>query len=119
MNISLEGSIRTCKVDSGWASRLESDRFMNPNMMLCPSWNHVDTSGRTVHSNTFYTKRGGCNSAADRVDVENSLRPKYMEYVTLDAQGIQGSDCPQMQGQINVDSKCGRKTLDAVHKQTG
>lgn len=88
--ISLQASIRTCDVDAGEASRIESDRFLNPNNALCPAWNGFDSAGRLICQDSFVTKAPGCNSAADRVDVENSLRPQYFEYITLDAQGLQG-----------------------------
>lgn len=88
MSIGLEGALRTCKVDTGWASRIQSDRFENPHLMVCPVWNGRDLSGRPVCADSFYTKRAGCNSALDRVDVENSQRPQYMEYINLDAAGI-------------------------------
>lgn len=120
MNISLEGSIRSCKVDSGWADKLYSDRFMNPSNMLCPPWNGVDTSGRPVCWDSYNTKTPGCNSALDRVFVENLLRPQYMEYVTLDAEGISGEqNCPGRTTPANADSVCHRNQLPRVHKQTG
>ena len=37
--ISLEASTRTCKVDTASAARIESDRFLNPNLVVCPVWN--------------------------------------------------------------------------------
>ena len=80
-SISLEGSIRTCKVDTGYANKVESDRFLNPENMVCPIWNGVDLTGRRVCPDSFYTKSAGCNSAEDRVVVENNLRPQYAEYV--------------------------------------
>ena len=92
MSISLESALRTCKVDTAWATRIESDRFLNPNNMVCPVWNGMDTSGREVCQDSFNTKRGGCNSATDRVEVENNVsRPQYMEYITLSANGISGN----------------------------
>ena len=92
MSISLESALRTCKVDTAWASRIESDRFLNPNNMVCPVWNGMDTAGREVCQDSFNTKRGGCNSATDRVEVENNVsRPQYMEYITLSANGIAGN----------------------------
>ncbi|MBL4898459.1 MAG: hypothetical protein JKX76_02300 [Colwellia sp.] len=91
MTISLEASIRTCSIDDGWAAKIQSDRFQNPNLMMCPMWNGVDTAGRQVHPDSFVTKRAGCNSALDRVVVENDLRPQYAEYITLNAAGIQGN----------------------------
>lgn len=117
-NISLEGSIRTCKVDTAFANKLQSDRFMNPSNMLCPVWNGVDTTGRSVCPDSYWTKQGGCNSALDRVQVENDLRPQYMEYITLDAAGIRGGQqCPK--NKVNADAKCARGKLNNVHLQTG
>lgn len=89
--ISLNKSVRTCKVNTGWAERIQSDRFENSNLMMCPVWNQRDLTGRSVCSDSFNTKREGCNSPLDRIDVENYLRPQYMEYVTLDAAGIEGN----------------------------
>lgn len=87
--LSLEGALRTCKVNTGWANRIQSDRFENPNLMVCPVWNGVDLAGRPVCADSFYTKRAGCNSAEDRVIVENAVsRPQYIEYLNLDAAGI-------------------------------
>lgn len=92
MSISLEASLRTCKVDTGWASKVQSDRFLNPSLMVCPTWNGIDSAGRPVCADSFMTKRAGCNSAEDRVVVENNVsRPQYMEYINLNAQGIAGN----------------------------
>ena len=89
-SISLQSAIRTCDVNVAWANRIESDRFLNPSNMLCPIWSGVDSTGREVCVDSFKTKRAGCNSALDRVDVENNLRPQYSEYVNLQALGIDG-----------------------------
>lgn len=89
-SLSLEASIRTCKVDAGEASRIESDRFLNPNYMVCPMWNGYNNKGQKVCADSQYTKSGGCNSALDRVSVENHLRPNYAAYVNLNVDGIQG-----------------------------
>ena len=91
MSFSLEAALRTCKVDTAWAARVQTDRFFNPNNMVCPVWNGMDNAGRSVCPDSFYTKSAGCNSAEDRVLVENDQRPQYMEYVNLSAQGF-GSD---------------------------
>jgi len=88
--ISINKSVRTCKVDTGYANRLQSDRFFNPNQQVCPVWNGTDTVGRPVCADSFYTKSAGCNSAEDRVLVENYLRPNYAEYITQNAEGITG-----------------------------
>ena len=89
-NISLEAAVRTCKVNTGWAPRIQSDRFENSNLMMCPVWTQRDLTGRKVSEDSFYTKREGCNSPLDRIDVENDQRPQYMEYITLDSAGFRG-----------------------------
>lgn len=97
MSISLENSIRTCKVDTGWASRIQSDRFLNSENVLCIPWSGFDNLGRKVCPDSYMTKRPGCNSPADRVVVENDLRPNYISYVTLNAQGIDGTNLYEAQ----------------------
>lgn len=89
-NISLESSIRTCKIDPAYASKVQSDRFLNPLNMVCPIWNGYDSVGRPVCADSFNTKNAGCNSAEDRVFVENYQRPQYVEYVNLSSGGIDG-----------------------------
>lgn len=117
-SVSLEGSIRNCKVDTAWANKVESDRFLNPNNMVCPIWNGFDTAGREVCPDSFYTKRAGCNSAEDRVVVENNVsRPQYMEYVTLSANGIRGNIYGNTMGY--ADSKLRTDDLNNVHNITG
>lgn len=89
--ISLAKSIQTCKIDTGEAPRLLSDRFLNYHNMMCPIWNGVNLKGQEVCPDSFYTKSRGCNSATDRVVVENDLRPDYISYITLNAGGIDGN----------------------------
>lgn len=90
--ISLESALRTCRVDSGWANKVQSSRFLDPALMVCPVWNGLDNAGRKVCPDSFVTKTAGCNSATDRVIVENNVsRPQYMEYITLSANGIKGN----------------------------
>jgi hypothetical protein len=88
--LSLQKSTRTCKVDTASAARIESDRFLNPSMAVCPRWNGRDLAGRHVTADSFMTKTAGCASAEDRVIVENALRPQYFEYINLDSEGIRG-----------------------------
>ena len=90
MSLSLEKSVRTCSVNTGEANRIQSDRFFNPNVMVCPVWNGINNKGQEVAPDSQVTKTAGCNSAEDRVLVENALRPQYSNYVTLGAQGIAG-----------------------------
>jgi hypothetical protein len=87
-NLSLTGSLRTCKVDQGWAPRIQSDRFENSELLVCPVWTGYDLTNRPVCVDSFYTKSPGCNSPLDRINVENYLRPQYMEYINLDAEGF-------------------------------
>lgn len=91
MSISLDSSIRTCKVETGEASRILSDRFLNPNNMVCIPWNGYNSKGQKVCYDSYYTKTPGCNSATDRVDVENHLRPQYSDYINLNVAGVQGN----------------------------
>ena len=102
-SVALESAIRTCKVDTAWADKVESDRFLNPNNMVCPLWNGLDTAGRPVCPDSFMTKRAGCNSAEDRVSVENSVvRPQYMEFINLNALGVDGQIYQNTQAQLNT-----------------
>ncbi len=101
MSLSLQGSVRTCKVDQAWANKVQSDRFENPNLLVCPIWDGMDQYGRYVNPDSFYTKTAGCSSAEDRVYVENDQRPKYFEYVTLDAAGI-NDEIKESQGNLHV-----------------
>jgi hypothetical protein len=88
-SLSLNAALRVCKVDTAYADKINSDRFLNPNNMLCPLWNGMDSAGRPVAPDSFMTKTAGCNSALDRVMVENDVfRPRYTEYITLNASGI-------------------------------
>lgn len=87
---SLDGALRTCKVDTAYANKVQSDRFLAPQNMVCPVWTGVDSTGRTVCPDSFYTKSAGCNSAEDRIVVENNQRPQYFEYINLSASGVDG-----------------------------
>ena len=80
--VNLESALRTCKVDTAYQQRIQSDRFFNPKNLVCPVWNGLDTAGRVACTDSFYTKREGCNSALDRVGVENIQRPQYMQYIS-------------------------------------
>jgi len=114
-SISLESAIRTCKVDTAYAAKIESDRFLNPNNMVCPVWNGMDTAGRRVCPDSFMTKRAGCNSAEDRVVVENAQRPQYSSYINLSANGIAG----HIYGGPQASIRRADKDLSAINKITG
>ena len=101
MSISLSKSLLNCKVNTGNASRSESSRFQNSNLMVCPTWNHMDLSGRVVCPNSFNNTTAGCSNPMDRVSVENNVsRPQYSEHVTLNAAGIRGG-CVQTSESFN------------------
>lgn len=89
-NLSLDASIRTCKVETGEVQRIQSDRFLNPNNMVCIPWNGQNNKGQTICHDSWYTKTPGCNSAEDRVNVENFLRPQYSDYINWNMAGVQG-----------------------------
>ena len=89
--ISVQGSLKTCKADTAWAQRLQSNRFQDPENMVCIPWGGRDNVGRPVNEDSFYTKTPGCNTPSDRVSVENQLRPQYMEHVTTDAYGFRAN----------------------------
>lgn len=137
-NISLEASVRTCKVNTGWANRIQSDRFENSNLMMCPVWNERDLTGRKVCEDSFWTKREGCNSALDRINVENDQRPQYAEYITLDTSGYRADMYDDMKPGVELyrprmehyvkgmeknmseaEASLGCDTLANTHKYTG
>lgn len=80
--VNLESALRTCKTNSANAERVLSDRFLNPANMVCAVWNGLDAAGRVSCADGFKTKTAGCNSAQDRVGVENVQRPQYMQYIS-------------------------------------
>ncbi len=88
----LRGSINTNKTNVGDAERIISDRIQNPDEMTCPLWSGQDLAGRQACAASFLSKTAGCNSAEDRIFVENGLRPQYINYVTLSASGIDMTD---------------------------
>ena len=119
-SVSLESALRTCKVDTSMANRIESDRFLNPHNMVCPVWNGMDTTGRHVCKDSFYTKRAGCNSASDRIVAENDVsRPQYMEYITLSPHGISGNIYGNGHTDQHQESLERRKELKNLNDITG
>jgi len=89
--ISLQGSLKTCKPNQGWAQRLQSDRFEDPENMVCIPWGGKDNVGRSAYEDSWRTKTAGCNTPLDRVSVENRLRPQYMEATSTDAYGFRAN----------------------------
>jgi hypothetical protein len=89
--ISLQKNIHTCKVNTGWATRNQSERIFSPDQIVCPAWNQVDSAGRPACSYSFKDTTAGCNSATDRSNVENFLRPMNFSSVTLSNYGLEGN----------------------------
>lgn len=114
---SLEGALRTCKVDTSWANRIQSDRFENPELMVCPVWTGFDNSGRPVSADSYYTKSPGCNTPEDRVFVENALRPQYFQYVSLDAAGLGGNIYNTRDNMLHYDTQTRTRGLDQLNPQ--
>ncbi len=58
---SLESSIRTCKVNTGNADRIESDRFLGfPDKKMCPPFLGTDLTGRARRAKILlWTKSAG------------------------------------------------------------
>lgn len=103
-NISLTSSLNICRVGSGEAPRIASDRYLNPRNMLCPVWNGYNLKGQQVCPDSFYTKSPGCNSPLDRIIVESNLRPDYISFVTLNMAGVKGEifGNPSARSQVNA-----------------
>lgn len=87
---SLESAIRTCKVNTGNADKIESDRFLGfPDKKTCPPFLGTDLIGRSICPDSFMTKSAGCNTPEDRIYVENTVsRPHYYEYINLSPRGL-------------------------------
>ncbi|CCV02381.1 hypothetical protein IIV31_009L [Armadillidium vulgare iridescent virus] len=87
---SLESAIRTCKVNTGNADRIQSDRFLGfPDKKTCPPFLGTDLTGRAVCPDSFMTKSAGCNTPEDRIYIENTVsRPHYYEYINLSPRGM-------------------------------
>lgn len=92
-SLSLQKSIRTCKVDTSWADKTASERFLSSCDLVCPTWNGLDSYGRAVCQDSFKlegTDNPGCRTPMDRINIENAHRPQYFEYVSLDGFGVHG-----------------------------
>lgn len=121
MTISVGKNVRSsCRIMVGEAIREQSDRTQNPNNLVCPVWNGLDTAARHVCENSFRTKQAGCNSALDRVLVENDVsRPHYMQYVTLSAEGIRGGQQCEGFNIVNPSTVCHDKAIKDAQSITG
>ncbi|ABF82048.1 hypothetical protein MIV018L [Invertebrate iridescent virus 3] len=92
--LSLESALRTCKVNTELAARLQSHRTIGPaSEKVCPVWNGLDAAGRQVCPDSFANKSPGCHSPMDRLHVENEIsRPQYISYLSYGSQGVYGNE---------------------------
>jgi len=98
-------------VNTGWADRYFSDRFLNANELVCPPYNPRDGLGRDANSNSLITTSAGCNSAVERVTVEGDLRPKYYGNASLNQVGLDGQCNITMSGMKSSE----QLVLDSQH----
>lgn len=89
-------------VNTAWAERFQSDRFLNSNQMVCPVPNAVDFFGRNADPNSKMTKTAGCNSALDRVQIEDEQRPTAFSDNYLNPMGLQGYNCTTFEGEEQI-----------------
>jgi len=88
-------------VNTDWAARYQTDRILNPNNMICPIRNYIDPLGRSADHYSLNTTSAGCNSALDRVNIEDSQRPSHFSSASLSSLGIEGGyECNSV-NQIN------------------
>jgi hypothetical protein len=80
------------RVNTGWASRMQSDRILNPNSALCPVSNEIDLMGRSSNTSALITTNAGCNSATERTEIENQQRPSFSSRASLNIQGDQTNE---------------------------
>jgi hypothetical protein len=78
------------RVETGWASRFSSDRFLNPGLMVCPPKTYYDSMGRPADHYSLITTTAGCNSATERVNVEDDQRPSSFTSASLSNIGMEG-----------------------------
>ncbi|MDB4726408.1 hypothetical protein OAF54_03135 [bacterium] len=107
MSTQLTGAIRTCHVDTSYADKVQSDRFLNPNEALCPVWTGRDNAGRQANVNSFMSEKRGCGEMQNhRIEVENNVgRPQYVHFATLHSQGIKNPNIHHMAANTTHEQK--------------
>lgn len=114
-SLSMQKSLRTCKVDTSWADKMKSERVLTTCELSCPMWNGLDQYGRSVCQDTCRLETAGCTTASDRINIENYHRPAYFTYVNLDGFGIQGRMYENSQAQAKEE----RDHVVSVNARTG
>lgn len=91
MSVAIDKSVMLAKVNVGSAPTMAGDRIFNSSQVLCMPWNGTDTIGRRVCPDSTVTLSAGCNSANDRILVENSIfRPTYSDALPLNLRAMLG-----------------------------
>jgi len=124
MSVSLTAAVKVCRFNTADAIRLESDRFLNSENVVCPLWGGTDAYGRVVCADSYNTKTAGCKYAEDRIVVENDLRPQYSAFITLNPEegihgDIYGGESMYGDRMSYQDSVAARKTVDDVYNRVG
>lgn len=73
----------------GWGTYLASERYLNPNHMVCPTRASVDAMGRLSARTALNTETGGCTPALNRVHAENAVRASATSALGFSAYGLQ------------------------------
>jgi hypothetical protein len=90
----IDKNLRTYgRVNTDWASRYFSDRFLNSNEMVCPIRKTYDLNGRPSDHYSIITTTAGCNSAGERILIEDAQRPKTFVMPGLNSLGVDGYLC--------------------------
>ena len=119
MSLSLESAIRSCKVQTGSASSMESARTLDEKLVVCPIWTGYDLVGRKVPYDSFMSKTAGCDTPYSRVIVENSVsRPCYSEYIQSNAAGITG-DMYSVNSMVGDSIATGNSIEKQIQQTTG
>jgi hypothetical protein len=107
--ISIGNAMRAPKVTTGNADQYASMRIYDPEAQVCPIRSNFDDYGRWAAHDSINTYAPGCYSAMDRIDIENSHRPGYSEYLNawaINYPGVGYSDREnQMQMQTSNENK--------------
>lgn len=88
----LKAALNIPKVNTGNASRYESQRSLDSQQLVCPPPTQYDNAGRPeLPYSGFSTRTAGCYSALDQTMNESNLRPQFSELVTLNPQAYRGA----------------------------
>lgn len=79
----INNSVFGTRVNVGYADKFFSTERQDHNYMQCVQRDAYDMTGRQSCADSLNTKREGCNTATDRITVENAQRPYYSSYIGL------------------------------------